>query len=88
MFYVCATVYEILQKNGCTIYEGAKELCERRQEIDDPTEIVRLFHRMPDNSEMLVYDPSNRNSYRFSKGEPLKYETDADIDQFIHDYIY
>ena len=86
MFYVCATVYEILQKNGCTIYGGAKDLCDR-QEIDDPTEIVRLFHRMPDNSEMLVYDPSNRNSYRFSKGEPLKYETDADIDQFIHDYV-
>ena len=86
MFYVCATAYEILQKNGCTIYGEAKELCERRQEIDDPTEIVRLFHSMPDNSEMRIYDPSNRNSYRFSKGELVKSRKDSDIDLFSWSY--
>lgn len=87
MFYIYLTVYEILQKNGCTIYEGGKDVFDGL-EIHVPMEVVLLFHAMPNNSEMFVYDPSNRNSYRFSKGEPLKYETDADIDQFIHDYIY
>ena len=86
MFYVCLTVYEILQKNGCTIYDGYKEVFDRL-EIHVPMEVVLFFHAMPNNSEMFVYDASNGNSYRFSKGEPLKYETDTDIDQFIHDYV-
>ena len=86
MFYVYLTVYEIEQKPGCNIYKGGKDVFDGL-EIHVPMEVVLLFHAMPDNSEMLVYDPSNRNSYRFSKGEPLKYETDADIDQFIHDYV-
>lgn len=85
MFYVCLTIYEILQKNGCTIYGGAKDVLDR-EEIHDPAEIVRLFHWMPDNSEMSVYDVLSRDSYRFSKGEPLKYEKDTDIDLFSQHY--
>ena len=87
MFYVCLTVYEILQKNGCTIYDGYKEILDR-VEISVPMEVVLLFHAMPNNSEMFVYDKSNGNSYRFSKGTPLKYETDTDIDQFIDYYVH
>ena len=88
MFYVCLTVYDIVQKNGCTIYGGEyKELLDR-QEIHSPMKVVMLFHAMPNNSEMFVYDPSNGNSYRFSKGTLVKSEVDSDIDQFIDDYIH
>ena len=86
MFYVCLTVYEIIQKNGCTIYNGGKDIFDRL-EIHVPMEIVLMFHAMPNNSEMFVYDTSNGNSYRFSKGTPVKSETDTDIDQFIDYYV-
>ena len=88
MFYVSLTVYDIFQKNGCTIYgTGSKEVYDRA-EISVPMEVVLLFHAMPNNSEMFVYDPSNGNSYRFSKGTLVKSETDTDIDQFIDYYVH
>lgn len=88
LFYVCLTVYDIVQKNGCTIYgTGTKQIYDRH-EIHDPTVVVRLFYSMPNNSELLVYDALHRDSYRFSKGTPLKSETDTDIDQFIDRYMH
>lgn len=85
MFYIYVTVYEILQKNGCTIYEGGKDVFDGL-EIHDPTEVVQLFRWMPDNSEMYVYNPLHGDSYRFRKGGPLKYREDTDIDLFTRNY--
>lgn len=85
MFYVNLNVYETLQSEGeewmyyKDVFDGL--------EIHNPTEVVRLFHRMPDNSEMLVYDVLHGYSYRFSKGELLKFEEDSDIDLFALNYV-
>ena len=86
MFRVYLTVYEIIQNSvGCIIDVNANDVIIGLQTYD-PTEVVRLFHRMPDNSEMLVYDEWHGYEYRFSKGELLKSEKDTDIDLFSWSY--
>ena len=86
MFSIYATVYEITQNSvGAIINIDSNDVIINLQTYD-PMEVVRLFNRMPDNSEMLVYDEWNGYDYRFSKGELLKSENDTDINLFAWNY--
>ena len=86
MFSIYMTVYKITQNSvGCIIDVDANDVIIGLQTYD-PTEVVRLFHKMPDNSEMIVYDEHYGYEYRFSKGALLKRETDTDIDLFSWSY--
>lgn len=86
MFYVNLNVYGIYQST-----EGEEWIYHKDGfdglVIHHPTEVVRLFHRMPDNSEMSVYDILHGYSYRFAKGELINSEEDSDIDLFIRKYV-
>ena len=86
MFYVDLKVYGIFQSTEGEEWIYQKDVFDGLM-IHDPTEVVRLFHRIPDNSEMSVYDVLHGYSYRFSKGELLKSEEDSDIDLFPWNYV-
>ena len=86
MFHVYVTVYEITQNSvGCITNIDTNDVITNLQ-THDPMEIVRLFNRMPNNSEMIVYDEPYGYEYRFSKGTLLKSEKDTDIDLFSWSY--
>lgn len=88
MFRVYLTVYEILVNEvGATYYEEARDVLDG-YETCSPREVVQLFHRMPDNSEMIVIDEWEGYDYGFSKGPLLKSKEHSDIEQFIHRYIF
>ena len=87
MFSIYVTVYEITQNSvGAIIDIDSNDVIINLQTYD-PMEVVRLFNRMPDNSEMLVYDEWHGYEYRFSKGELLKSEKDTDINLFSWSYV-
>ena len=86
MFSIYMTVFKIIQNSvGCIIDIDTNDVIIGLK-TDDPTEVVRLFHKMPDNSKMIVYDEHYGYEYRFSKGALLKLETDTDIDLFSWSY--
>lgn len=86
MFRIYATVYEITQNSVGAIIDINSDDVIINLQTYDPMEVVRLFNRMPDNSEMLVYDEHYGYEYRFSKGELLKSENDTDINLFAWSY--
>lgn len=86
MFSIYLTVYKIVQNSIGDIIDLGTNYVYTGLITYDPTEVVRLFHKMPDNSEMIVYDEWHGHEYRFSKGELLKSEKDTDIDLFSWSY--
>ena len=86
MFRVYVTVFKFC-KNHCghIIHSDTNDIFKDLQ-LSDCMEVVQLFDELPDNSLMYVYDEDD-NSYRFSKGEPLKSEEDSDIDLFPWYYV-
>ena len=86
MFHVYVRVYKFCTNHcGHVIHvDTNRVLCDLQ--LDDPMEVVQLFHELPDNSTMLVWDDQD-NEYSFSKGELLWSEKDSDIDLFPWYYV-
>ena len=86
MFHVYLIAYRIFKDHsGRMVHFCSKDVLDCLP-VDDPMEVVQLFHEAPDDSVMFVYD-KHGNSYRFSKGELLKSEEDTDIDLFTWYYV-
>ena len=86
MFSIYVTCYKIFEdRSGHIIHVDAGTVFNGLQ-IDDPMEAVQLFHELPDNSVMLVWDRRD-NRYRFSKGTLLESEEDSNIDLFTWSYV-
>lgn len=86
MFSIYVTCYKIFEDRwGHVIHVDAGTIFNGLQ-IDEPMEAVRLFHELPDNSVMLVWDERD-NKYRFSKGTLLESKEDSNIDLFTWNYV-
>ena len=86
MFNIYVTCYKIFEDHwGHVIHVDAGTIFNGLQ-IDEPMKVVQLFHELPDNSVMLVWDKHD-NKYRFSKGTLLKSEEDSNINLFTWNYV-
>ena len=86
MFHVYVRVYKICKNRwGHVIHFDNTEVFNDLR-LNDPMEVVQLFHKLPDNSTMYVWG-EDYNEYSFSKGELLKLERDSDIGQFLCNYV-
>lgn len=86
MFRVYLIVYMFLKDRSGHIVDSYSKCVIDCLRIDDPMEVAQLFHMVPNDSVMKVYD-ENYNSYRFVKGELINSEEDSDIDLFIQKYV-
>lgn len=86
MFRVYLIVYMFLKDRSGHIVDSYSKCVIDCLRIDDPMEVVQLFHMVPNDSVMKVYDERD-NKYRFGKGELLKSEEDSDIDLFPWNYV-
>lgn len=86
MFRVYLTVYWIAKdRSGHTVDSYSKNVIDCLR-INNPMEVIQLFHMAPNDSVMTVYDERG-NGYRFGKGELSSSEKDSDMDLFTWNYI-
>lgn len=86
MFRVFMTAYMFFKDDsGHTIDVYSKNVIDWLR-VDDPMEVVQLFHMAPKDSVMSVYDDYDK-SYRFGKGELANPKEDFDIDLFPWKYV-
>ena len=85
MFRVYLIVYMFLKDRSGHIVDSYSKCVIDCLRIDDPMEVAQLFHMVPNNSVMKVYDDDN--SYRFVKGELINSVEASDIDLFIQKYV-
>ena len=86
MFSVFMTAYMFFKDDsGRTVHVCSKNVIDCLR-VDDPMEVVQLFHMAPKDSVMSVYDDYDK-SYRFGKGELANPEEDFDIDLFPWKYV-
>lgn len=86
MFRVYLIVYMFLKDRSGHIVDSYSKCVIDCLRIDDPMEVVQLFHMVPNDSVMKVYDERG-NMYRFGKGELINSEEDSDIDLFTWNYV-
>lgn len=86
MFHVYLIAYRFVKDHsGRMVHFCSKNVLDCLR-VDDPMEVVQLFHEAPNDSVMFVYDDYG-NSYRFGKGELVNPEEDFDIDLFTWKYV-
>ena len=90
MFHVYVTVFQFVKdRDGIVINVDDTVICKDLP-LNDPMDVVKMFHEMPNNSIMSVFvddDPMKMYYYRFSKGELVKSRKDSDIDLFSWSYV-
>lgn len=86
MFHVYVTVFKFYKNRWGHVIHSETNRIFKDLQLSDPMEVVQLFHELPDNSLMHVWDDAD-NEYSFSKGELLRSEKDSDIDLFPWNYV-
>lgn len=86
MFHAYVRVYKFCKNRWGHVIHVDTNLVFSDLQLSDPMEVVQLFHELPDNSTMYVWDEYD-NEYSFSKGELLWSEKDSDIDLFTWNYV-
>ena len=86
MFHVYLFIHKICEnRRGHVTHTDVNDFFKDLK-LSDPMEVVQLYHKLPDNSYMFVWDEDG-NEYHFSKGELLWSEKDSDIDLFPWYYV-
>lgn len=87
MFYVYLTIYQFVKDRNGIVTHVDDTVVFKDLPLNNPMDVVEMFHAMPNNSIMSVFADEDPYYYRFSKGELVKSRRDSDIDLFSRSYV-